>query len=431
MIYVNLSSLRPGQAGFDSTVTHEMQHMAHHTICPYQESWVDEGASELAMRIAGFEGALPGAFAAHPDVQLTAWTSQASDVLRHYQAAYLFLRYVAERAGGWDSLARLFATCARGEALFSSFLIDQPIAADLDSLFTDWAVANLVQDASVADGRFAYGGRGFHVTVTGTAALQTPFAGEAPQYAANYVDLPQGGGALTFSGEPLVDLISAGVDPSGLWWSNRGDSLDSSLTRRFDLRDVHEATLDFRAWYDLEDQFDFVYASASSDGGQTWRILPGRHTVPDVATGNNFGVGWTGSSGSTWADEQIDLTPFAGSEVLVRFEYVTDQSYNAQGFALKDVRIPQLGLDEPGAIEGAWAPDGFVFVDAPVPERWNLRLVRWSASGVSVDPVAVDANGSATVALDPSASRTTLVIAPTAPRTLLPANYSLTVTPGP
>ena len=74
---------------------------------------MDEGASELAMRVAGYEGAqAPLAFAAHPDVQLNAWSSQPADLLRHYQAAYLFLRYVAERAGGWDALPNVLATCA-------------------------------------------------------------------------------------------------------------------------------------------------------------------------------------------------------------------------------------------------------------------------------------------------------------------------------
>ena len=114
---------------------------------------------------------------------------------------------------------------------------------------------------------------------------------------------------------------------------------------------------------------------------------------------------------------------------MLRFEYVTDQSFNGQGFALKDVSIPQLGLDEPGAVEGAWVAEGWVRVDAPVPEHWNLRLVRWTPSGVVVDPVPVGPDGTATFALDPTASRNTLVIAPTAPQTLLPGNYSIAVSP--
>jgi immune inhibitor A len=179
MIYVNLSSLRPGQPGFDSTVTHELQHMAHFNNCPNQEGWVDEGASELAMRIAGYESAPPTAFAAHPDTQLTTWSTGSADVVRHYQSAYLFIRYVAERAGGWDALPRLLASCARGQDLFSTFLTHEPTLShtdpDVDSLFADWTVANLLQDGSVADGRYAYAGSGFHAAATGTLSRGTPF----------------------------------------------------------------------------------------------------------------------------------------------------------------------------------------------------------------------------------------------------------------
>ena len=427
MIYVNLNALRPGQQAFDSTITHEFQHMVHFARCQSQEGWVDEGASELAMRVAGYEGSAPLAFATHPDVQLTTWSNQPTEVVRHYQAAYLFLRYVAERAGGWDALPRLFETCARGEGLFSAFLSRDPIAPDVDTLFTEWAVANLLQDASVGDGRYGYAGRRFHASVTGEATPQAAFVGSVPQYGANYVELPAGPGTATFNGDPSVPLVAAASEGGGVWWSNRGDSLDARLTRRLDLGDASEATLNFKAWYDLEDQFDYVYLSASRDGGRTWQVLPGRHTTADHATGNNFGSGWTGSTGGDWIDEEVDLTPLVGSEILLRFEYVTDQSFTGQGFAFKDLRIPQIGLDEQGAVDGPWAAEGWVRVDGPIPERWNLRLVQRTPRGATVDPIEVDAEGAASFALDESATRTTLVVAPTAPRTLLPGSYSVTI----
>src|SRR5262249_37654509 len=163
-------------------ITHEFQHMANFAHCPSQEGWVDEGASELAMRVAGYEGSAPVAFAARPDIQLTAWTNQAADLTRHYQASYLFLRYVAERAGGWDALPDLLGRCIRGEGLFSAFLVTSPIAPDVESLFSDWTVANLLQDPTFGDGRYGYANGGFHASVTGRATYMTPFVGSVPQY---------------------------------------------------------------------------------------------------------------------------------------------------------------------------------------------------------------------------------------------------------
>jgi hypothetical protein len=430
MIYVNLNVLPPGQDQFDATITHEMQHMANFARCVGQEGWVDEGDSELAMRVNGYPGTPPVAFAQHPDIQLNAWSQQPNDQTRHYQASYLFVRYVAERAGGWNALPDLLGTCARGEDLFSAFLNRDPIAPDVPSLFSDWTVANLLQDPSAGDGRFAYGGGSVpRVALTGRLEPGTRFLGSIPQYAANYVELPRGGGSVTFGGDATVPLLSAPLDDQsrGIWWSNRGDSMDTSLTRPVDLRGVGTATLRFSAWYDLEDRFDFTYLSASSDGGRTWQVLPGQHTMADTSTGNTYGPGWTGSTGGDWVDEAVDLSAFAGSQILLRFDYVTDQSYNGEGFAFKDVRLPEIGLDEPGADQASWSANGWLRVDAPVAERWNLRLVRWTASVVAVDPVAVDAWGNATIPLDAAAIRTVLVIAPTAPRSLVPADYSLAI----
>jgi hypothetical protein len=292
-------------------------------------------------------------------------------------------------------------------------------------------VANLLQDPSVADGRYAYAGSNFHVALTGRVTAQTAFLGSVPQFGANYVVLPSTGqaGTATFSGDASVPLLPVDVGSAGVWWTNRGDNLDTKLTRQVDLTSVQQATLQFSAWYDVEPQFDFVYVSASRDEGQTWQVLHGQHTTPDRSAGNNYGEGWTGSSGGDWVDEQVDLTPFAGSSILLRFEYVTDQSYNGPGFAFRDLRIPEVGLEEPGAVEDAWNSEGWLRVDAPIPERWNLRLVRTSRSGTTVEAVPVDADGTATVPLDSVATRSVLVIAPTAPRTLVPANYSVSVSP--
>jgi hypothetical protein len=158
-------------------------------------------------------------------------------------------------------------------------------------------------------------------------------------------------------------------------------------------------------------------------------VLHGQRTVSDHSAGNNYGEGWTGSSGGDWIDEQVDLSPYGGSQIGLRFEYVTDQSYNGPGFAFKDLRIPEIGLDQPGALDDGWYPEGWTRVDAPVPERWNLRLVRTTREGTTVDAVPVDSDGTANIALPDGARRNVLVVAPSAPRTLIPGNYSVSFAP--
>jgi immune inhibitor A len=432
IIYVNLHALRPGHPGFDATLAHEFQHMVHFARCPTQETWVDEGAAELATRVAGFRGGRVQQFASRPDVQLTAWSNQPAEVGRHYQAAYLFVRYFVERNGGWDALPELLAACAKGTDLFARFLTSRGQSSDFDPLFADWTVANLVNDSSVGDGKYAHAETDVRVAATASVSRDSPLEGLVPQYAAQYLELPLGAGTATFKGDTHVPVLSA-TPPSGraFWWSNRADSLDSRITRTLDLRGLSEATLRFRAWYDLEGGYDYVYLAVSHDNGSTWQTIPGRFTSLDEAIGNNFGVGWSGMSGGpespTWVDEEVDLTPFAGSEILLRFEYVTDQGYNGRGFAFDDLEVAQLGLIDDSESDDAWVAEGWLRVDAPLPQRWNLRLVRWLADGVRVDPVPVGADGDAVFALDAAPTRTVLVVAPTAPRTLEPSSFYLRV----
>jgi hypothetical protein len=431
MIYVNVDALQPGQDTFDSIMAHEFQHLLHYARCPGQETWVDEGSSELASRVDGYDGTSPQAFAARPGVQLTTWASaQPDELARHYQAAYLFLRYVAERYGGWDALPPLLQPCLRGPTLFERFLQQQGSSEHFDDLFADWTVANLVGDPSVGDGRYGYAGGPSRLALTGTAEVGQPFESTPMQYAADYVELPVSAGHADFAGDPTVAVLGApDATGGGMWWSNRADDLDSRLTRRLDLRRVTAATAHFRAWYDVEQRFDYVYVSGSVDGGATWRMLAGRASTPDDSVGNGFGEGWTGTSGGggtpTWVDEQVDLSPLVGHDALLRFEYVTDQAYNGGGFALADFAVPELDLNEPGAVEGSWSADGWVRVDGPLPEHWQVRLVRWLDGGVAVDAQPVGADGRASFPLDPSARREVLVIAPTALRTLEPGRYVL------
>ncbi len=251
IIYVNLNALRPGTGAFDATIAHEFEHLLSFARCPVQETWVDEGAAELASRLAGYRGATLASFSARPDVQLNAWSNQPSELARHYEASYLFWSYVTGRAGGPSGLPGLLETCARGEELFQRFLERQAGGQGFDRLFADWTVANLLDDPALDDGRYAYPDAEVRVSVTATLARGGRVQGLVPQYAANYLELPPGGGPFRFTGAAAVPLVGTGDAAATVWWSNRSDSLDSTLTRRIDLGGLDRASARFQVWYDL------------------------------------------------------------------------------------------------------------------------------------------------------------------------------------
>jgi immune inhibitor A len=445
MIHVNVGSTRPGSQSFNGTLAHELQHMVHWHLNPHDDTWLDEGLAELAAALA-VPGHRPntGTFRRQPDVQLTAW-SQGSQTSAHYQAAYLFTRYLAQRFGE-GAIAKLLAEPGRPPDTITASLSRSGYGVSFDDVFEDWLVANLLDDPAAGDGRYAHDDLEHHAAVGLTLSPDgQPADLTVRQYGAQYIDL-QGTSAdadLTFAGAPSVKLVGADATSGrALWWSNRADGLDSTLTRRFDLSGLTSATLAFNLWYDTERDFDFFYVMASTDGGTRWQILHGAHADDANPTGNAMGAGYSGKSGvrdsqrgdPTWIAETVDLTPFAGGEVLIRFAYVTDQGYNARGVLLDDVTIPEAGFLDDAEADTGWVAAGFLRSDNVIPQTWSVQLVEQRAGQTTVRPLRTDQTGRVVerlAGLGGGLERAVLVVSGLAPRTLEPAPFSVTLRPAP
>ena len=182
--------------------------------------------------------------------------------------------------------------------------------------------------------------------------------GTVHQFAADYIEVDEPG-TFAFDGAETVPLLADQPHSgSGQWWSARGDSIDTTLTREVDLTGVDSATLHFWTWFDIEKWYDYGYVEVSTDGGETWQVLPGRQTTEEDPVRQAYGPGYTGKSGGgdtpEWVEESIDLSAFAGQKVLLRFEYVTDGGLNTPGWAIDDVSIPEIGLSDDAESDGDW-----------------------------------------------------------------------------
>jgi hypothetical protein len=424
MVYLNAGAILPGTPGFDSTLAHEFEHLITSERCPTQEAWIDEGAAQLASRVLNGQVQGGSGFRANPSVQLNAWSTDPNTISRHYEASYLFLTYAVERAGGFDSLPTLFGTCARGEGLIENFL-PHTGAGSLPDLLADWAVTNLLNGAPGVDPRYSYRQDRGQITPSIRLVPGAELRRQPLQFSGDYIAVAPGA-TLRFQGQTSTQA-TAGVQSgsAGQWWSNRSDSIDTRVLLNADLSGVSAATATFRAWYDIESNFDFAYFVVSTDGGHTWRALPGRASVSDGELGASIGQGWTGKSGggtaAAWVDEEVDLSAFAGQQVLLGFEYLTDQAYAGPGFLFDDFAISATGLAEPTD----WLGQGWVNADQPIAQTWSLRLVEQTASGPVVSVHSVAADGTAEIAVRSDATSAVLVTVPTAPRTLVRADYTL------
>ena len=447
IVYMSLESTTPGTPTYDGILAHEFQHMIHWHLDSNEDAWVNEGASELASRISGFTtSGSASSFLQQPDTQLDAWTAGSNeDALPHYGASYLWMEYFLQRLGP-AALRQVIASPLNGIDGFEQVLRSIPRAPAFDDLFADWVVANALDDTSVDDGRYGY--RAIHPHV-GLPAVQRDVplrdSGTVHQYGTKYISVTPSSGPLQieFKGNPQVSVVpSEPYQGRCLWWSNRGDSSDTTLTRAFDLTGLKRATLEYALWYELEDGWDYGYVEVSTDNGATWKPLATPHTTTYDPNGNAFGPGYTGSSGTPagsegqaeaqWIQEKIDLTPYAGRQILLRFEMMTDDAVNLPGMCLDNISVPELGFNDDAESDAAgWQSAGFVRIDNQLPQKFVVQVIA-KGKAVQVRRLQLDDQQHGTLLLQdlpPDTTQIVLAISGLTRYTTMPATYTCGVTP--
>jgi hypothetical protein len=438
-------------AGLDERYTygvlaHEFQHMIHWRTDRNEESWVNEGFAEVAVFINGFYGGgWDFAYEGQPDVPLTMWPSGGDE---HYGQSFLLLAYfldrfgevatkalVANEANGLDSIDQTLAELGARDT-------ETGTAIGADDVFADWAVAMLVQDPSLGDGRYSFESYpdapepSIGETVPdcpGSSGSRT-----VSQYGVDYISIECNGDyTLTFDGTTLVPVVPAEAHSgSYAFWSNRGDESDMQLTRAFDLAQVEgPAALDYWVWYDLEADYDYVFLEVSADDGKTWSILQTPSGTAEDPSGNSYGWGYNATSGggetAEWIRESVDLSEFAGQQVTLRFEYVTDASVHLEGLLLDDVRLDAIGYAEDfESGDGGWQGEGFVRLYNRVPQTYRVMLVEYGdETAVRALQLDADQHGEAQIHVGGSENRVVLVVMGTARHTWQPAEYSYEIRP--
>jgi hypothetical protein len=245
--------------------------------------------------------------------------------------------------------------------------------------------------------------------------------------------LKEGDVRVSFQGQVEAPLLPVSAHSgSYCWWGNRGDSIDSALTAGFDLSRVSQATLSFWTWYAIEESWDYAYVEVSTDGGKTWDILKGSHASPENPVGLSFGPGYTGER-EGWQEESVDLTPYAGKKVLLRFEYVTDDAINEDGICIDDISIPETGYFDDAESEGPWDALGFIRTDNRVPQSYLVQVIEMGDT-ITIRDMPLDRDGKGSLVLKgfgAGLERAVVIIAPIAPKTTQQASYVLSVEPVP
>jgi hypothetical protein len=440
MFVLNADSMSLRSQDTYGTLAHEFQHMIHWYQDRNETSWLNEGFSVLAELLNGYPIGFDYDFVRNPDLQLNDWSPNSWENGPHYGAGFMFTAYFLDRFGN-EATQALVRDPQNGLESVDNVLEQagarDPLTGQIisaDAFVLDWMIANYLQDANAADGRYTY-----QIYPQAPQAKPTenitvcPHTGNyrVRQYGADYYRITCAGNyTVTFTGSTVTSLLPQ--DPySGehAFWSNKGDESNMTLTRSFDLGAVSgPVTFSYWTWYDIEKDYDYLYLEVSEDG-RTWEILKTPSGTDKDPSGNSFGWGYNGSSNG-WIREEVDLSKYAGRSIQVRFDYVTDAAVNGEGFLLDDIEIPQIGYTadfESG--EDGWNGAGFVRIKNVLPQTFQLALISKGKNGTLVEIISLrdDQTTEIPLQIGGDVTEVTLVVSGSTRFTRMPADYMIEI----
>ncbi|MCA9944311.1 MAG: immune inhibitor A [Anaerolineales bacterium] len=383
LIYMNMDELSLGSNLYFGTLVHEVQHLIQWYIDPSETVWLNEGLSQLAELYVGFDDTAPSIdYLEQPDIRLNSWNYEDEAVYAHYAGAYLFSVYLWEQLGE-AATQELVRHPANGMASVWAILQGYQPETTLEQFTAAWAAANYLDDENAARPYYYQSLNIRQPYISAKLEREAPTLDqldELEQFGVHYIDLSdlRGDTTITFAGDTAVDLIGS-PPPSGeqVWFAPGIDDMNAQLTAAFDLTQVSQATLNYSVWYELEEDYDYAYVSASADGGQTWEIL-----LPTHYTAGEFGPAYNGRSANRndaidgWLKQSISLNSYVGQTIQVRFDLLTDGGISERGFAIDDIAIPELGYasDVENGPDG-WQANGFVQIGWQIPQKWSVLLI--------------------------------------------------------
>lgn len=408
LFILNTSLLKGDISHISNTLAHEFQHMIHFASDQNEGSIVDEGLSGLAEYLIGNRSSTiyERMYLSNPDKSMTIWPVYDSSI-PYYGGSFLFFKYLADRMGT-GIIREIVRQPENGLDGIDAALEAYPGNSELitvDELFAEWIAANLLIGIDQPNGSYHYvdyqppmddGTKMIKSLDCDDAVIKS----DVMQYGVDYYRLgcPDGIYQIKFTGDETVPLI--GQDPvegNYSWWTNAVNNSETSLQHDFDFTAIgpESIKLEYDLYFNLEDQYDFLYISYTDDGGESWKNLKTESGTDKNDSGFNLGWGYTGSSNGI-QHQAIDLSEFAGKRISLRFDYITDQALVSDGALIDNIRIDAIGFLDDAETDGSgWKSCGFIRMYNQLPQKFvnifaenngetsNLEI-RWPEKGRSI-----------------------------------------------
>ncbi|MCX5246318.1 immune inhibitor A [Streptomyces sp. NBC_00201] len=172
------------------------------------------------------------------------------------------------------------------------------------------------------------------------------------------------------------------------WWSGSGNDLKNTLTRSVDLTGKSAATLTLDGYYDIEANYDYLYAEVSTDGGADWTALDGTVDGQAIPRDGSDKPALTGTVDG-YKKLSYSLDSYAGKKIGLRFRYQTDSGVAQKGFAADEITVTADGTalfsDNAEAADAAWTAAGFSRIGASFTKDYKQYYLAENRQYVSYD----------------------------------------------
>jgi immune inhibitor A len=172
------------------------------------------------------------------------------------------------------------------------------------------------------------------------------------------------------------------------WWSGSGDDLRNTLTRSVDLTGKASAALTLDGWYDIEADYDYLYAEVSTDGGANWSALDGTVDGRPIPRDGSDKPALTGTVDG-YKPLAYSLDAYVGKKIDLRFRYQTDGGVALKGFAADRITVTADGTalftDNAESADAAWTANGFSRIGASFTNDYAQYYIAENRQYVSYD----------------------------------------------
>ena len=97
--------------------------------------------------------------------------------------------------------------------------------------------------------------------------------------------------------------------------------------------------LEFWTQWNIEDNWDYGQVLVSTNSGSSWTPLQGLYTNPGTGTFQPNGQPLYDGTQLTWVKEEMNLSPYMGNQILLRFLLRADGAIQADGWYVDDINI--------------------------------------------------------------------------------------------